>query len=31
MVLTAGVLSEAFGLALHLDRRDGRYAARAAI
>jgi len=30
-VLTAGVLSEAFGLTLHLDRRDGRYAARAAV
>jgi iron complex transport system ATP-binding protein len=28
-VLAAGPLSEAFGLALVLDRRDGRYAARA--
>jgi len=28
-VLTAGTLSEAFGLTLALDRRDGRYAARA--
>ncbi len=28
-VLTAEALSEAFGLALRLDRRDGRYAARA--
>jgi iron complex transport system ATP-binding protein len=28
-VLTAGRLSEAFGLALALDRRGGRYAARA--
>jgi iron complex transport system ATP-binding protein len=29
-VLSAGALSDTFGLALHLDRRDGRYAARAA-
>jgi iron complex transport system ATP-binding protein len=29
-VLTAPALSEVFGLALDLDRRDGRYAARAA-
>jgi iron complex transport system ATP-binding protein len=29
-VLTASALSEAFGLALELDRRAGRYAARAA-
>ena len=29
-VLTAPALSEAFGLALDLDRRGGRYAARAA-
>jgi iron complex transport system ATP-binding protein len=29
-ILTAPALSEAFGLALDLDRRAGRYAARAA-
>jgi hypothetical protein len=28
-VLTAEALSETFGLALSVDRRDGRYAARA--
>jgi len=30
-VVTGGVLSEAFGLPLVVDRRDGRYAARAAV
>jgi iron complex transport system ATP-binding protein len=29
--LTSGALSEAFGLPLHVERRDGRYAARVAV